>query len=68
MFNLGVGCDQVLESQVSRVAQAHSEGNDYGFQLYFVTETSLQCQMPASHCAVSQCCVHIQSLKILQRK
>ena len=36
-FNLGVGCDQVLESQVSRVAQAHSEGNDYGFQLYFVT-------------------------------
>ena len=37
MFNLGVGCDQVLQSQVSRVAQAHSEGNDYGFQLYFVT-------------------------------
>ena len=37
MFNLGVGCDQVLESQVSRVAQEHSEGNDYGFQLYFVT-------------------------------
>lgn len=37
MFNLGVGCDQVLESQVSRVVQAHSEENDYGFQLYFVT-------------------------------
>ena len=37
MFNLGVGCDQVLEGQVSRVEQAHSEGNDYGFQLYFVT-------------------------------
>ena len=37
MFNLGVDCDQVLEGQVSRVAQAHSEGNDYGFQLYFVT-------------------------------
>lgn len=29
---------------------------------------SLQCQMLASHPAVSQCCVHIQSPKILQRK
>ena len=29
MFNLGVGCDQILESQVSRVAQTHSEGNDW---------------------------------------
>ena len=37
MFNLGVGCDQVLEGQVIRVEQADSEGNDYGFQLNFVT-------------------------------
>ena len=37
MFNLGVSFDQVLESQMSRDAQAHNEGNDYGFQLYFVT-------------------------------
>ena len=37
MFNLGVGCAQVLESEVSRVEQAHNEGNEYGFQLYFVT-------------------------------
>ena len=58
MFNLGVGCDQVLESQVSRTVQAHSEGNDWIPTVFCDREIVSSAKACKPSCHFSVLCSH----------
>ena len=58
MFNLGVGCDQILESQVSRVAQTHSEGNDWIPTVFCDREIVSSAKACKPSCHFSVLCSH----------